>query len=82
MVRVRLRLSMDTFAASLTPSKEVGEVFEPDTSWYPNLGDAKNAYAREFRLVSVPSGMGQDYECTPMSDEESSKKHKIGRAHV
>jgi len=76
MVRVRLRLSMDTFAASLTPSKEVGEVFEPDTSWYPNLRDAKNAYASEFRLVSVPSGMGQDYECTPISDEESSKKHK------
>jgi len=76
MVRVRLRISMDNFAANLTPSKEVEEVFEPDTSWYPNLKDAKNAYAHEFRLVSVPSDMGQDYECAPISDEEGSKKHK------
>jgi hypothetical protein len=42
----------------------------------PNLVEAKNSYAREFRLVSVPPDMGQDEECIAIPDEEAGKKNK------
>jgi hypothetical protein len=76
MVRTRLRLSMENFIGSLASSKQVAEVFQPEVSWYPNLKEAKNSYAREFRLLSVSSDMGQDEECVAIPDEEASKKHK------
>ena len=75
MVRIRLRLAMENLVRNLNSSEEVGEVFQPDDSWHPNLKEAKNSYAREFRLMNVPSDLGQEEECVPIPDEEGGKKH-------
>jgi len=74
-VRVRLKIAMEKFNASAGPVKSVGEAFEADANWSPELKEAKNAYPTEFRLVSVPPDMGQEQECVSAS-EEGGKKSK------
>jgi hypothetical protein len=49
-------------------------VFEPAGQWLPELKEAKNGYASEFRLVSVPPDEGADVECVAVPDDESGKR--------
>jgi len=51
-------------------------VFEPADKWSQGLKEVKNAYASEFRLVSVPTDMAADQQCTVMGDAESSARRK------
>ena len=55
MVRLQAVMAMDKFNTTLTTVNSVGDVFEPADQWLPELKEVKNAYASEFRLVSVPS---------------------------
>jgi hypothetical protein len=75
MVRVRIRLSMESFIANVGTVKSVEEVFEPADQWSPALKQAKNAYGGEFRLVNLPPDAGQDAECVAIPDDETGKKH-------
>jgi hypothetical protein len=74
-VRVRLKIAMEKFNASVGSVKSVGEAFEPEVNWSPALKEAKNAYPTEFRLVVMPPDMGQEQECVSAS-EEGGKKSK------
>src|SRR4030095_9617874 len=76
MVRVRIKLSMENFIASLGSAKSVEEAFEPADKWFPGLKEAKNEYGGEFRLVSLPPELGQDEECITIPDDETGKKNK------
>jgi hypothetical protein len=74
MVRLQAVMAMDKFNTTLTTVNSVGDVFEPADQWLPELKEVKNAYASEFRLVSVPSDIGADEECVAVQDDESGKR--------
>jgi hypothetical protein len=77
MVRVRLGIAMDKFNESTGTVASVGDVFEADKSWSPELKEVKSAYPTEFRLVSVPPDMALDEQCVPVpSAEEAGKESK------
>jgi len=69
MVRFRTMIAMDKFNATTGTITSVGEVFEPAANWSPELKEAKNSYAAEFRLVSVPADMAEDEECAQAPDQ-------------
>ena len=76
MVRFRTEMAMKQFADSTGTVNSVGDVFEPADKWSQGLKEAKNTYASEFRLVSVPTDMAADQQCTVMGDAESSTRRK------
>jgi hypothetical protein len=73
MVRLGAVIGMNNFNTTTGIVANVGDVFEPADQWLPELKVDKNAYASEFRLVSVPPDEGADMECVALSDEESGK---------
>jgi hypothetical protein len=40
----------------------------------PELKETKNAYGREFRLISVPSDLGEEVECVAAGDNDEGKQ--------
>ena len=77
MIRLRLRMGMEKYVATIGPVTSVGEAAEAVENWKPGLKEAKNSYAKEFRLVAMPPDMGRDEECVPPSaDEEGKTKEK------
>ncbi len=74
MVRLRIEMAMDKFNTTTGTVASVGDLFEPADQWLPELKEAKNAYASEFRLVSVPSDIGADVECVAALDDEKGKR--------
>jgi hypothetical protein len=73
MVRLRTEMAMKTFSDSAGTMTSVNDVFEAADKWAPELKQAKNAYSSEFRLVKLPSDMGQDQECGSVVDDDSEK---------
>ena len=67
---------MQKFSDSTGTVNSVADVFEPADKWSQTLKPAKNAYASEFRLVSVPADMAADEECVAIPDDDSSKRSK------
>jgi hypothetical protein len=76
MVRVRLKLAMQKFNETAGKLSEVSDAVEPPQNWSPDLKDGKNAYPTEFRLVEVPSDLGQANECVPELDSDKKSKEK------
>ncbi len=76
MIRLHTMMAMQKFSDSLGTVNSVADVFEPADKWSQALKPAKNAYASEFRLVSVPADMGQDEECIAVPADDSSKRSK------
>ena len=58
MIRLRTMMAMQKFSDSIGTVNSVADVFEPADKWSQALKPAKNAYASEFLLVSVPEDMG------------------------
>lgn len=77
MVRLQALTAMQKFSDSLGTVGAVTEAFEPADPRPQSLKEAKNAYASEFRLVSVPADVAQDDECVATPDDLSkSSKEK------
>ena len=76
MVRLQALMAMQRFSDSLGTVNAVGEAFEPADKWSQSLKEAKNAYASEFRLVSVPADMVPDEECVATPADNSGKGSK------
>ena len=76
MIRLRTMMAMQEFADSTGTVNSVGDVFEPAEKWSQSLKEAKNAYASEFRLVSVPADIVPDEECIATSGDDSGKASK------
>jgi hypothetical protein len=73
MIRLQTLKAMQKFSDSLGAMNSVADVFEPAEKWAQALKPAKNAYPSEFRLVSLPTDMGQDEECIATPDDDTSK---------
>ena len=76
MIRLRTMMAMQKFSDSTGTVNSVADVFEPADKWSQALKPAKNAYASEFLLVSVPADMGPDEECVATPNDDSSKGSK------
>ena len=76
MVRLRTEMAMKTFSDGTGTVASVNDVFEAADKWTPELKDAKNAFTSEFRLVKLPSDMGQDQECGSVVDDDSEKRSR------
>ena len=76
MVRLQAMMAMQKFSDSLGTVNSVGDAFEPADKWSQSLKEAKNAYASEFRLVSVPADMVPDEECVATPGDDSGKGSK------
>jgi hypothetical protein len=78
MIRLRTMMAMQKFSDSLGAVNSVADVFEPAEKWSQALKPAKNAYPSEFRLVNLPTDMGQDEECvaTPAGDSKKKSEEK------
>jgi len=76
MLRLRVMMDMEKFTESTGAVNSVGEAFEAAQNWSTELKEAKNPYATEFRLVSVPTDMAQDEECVSAPDDASAKSSK------
>jgi hypothetical protein len=74
MIRLQTLKAMQRFGDSLGAVNSVADVFEPAEKWSQALKPVKNAYPSEFRLVSLPSDMGQDEECIAAPSDDSGKK--------
>ncbi|HEX4773198.1 MAG TPA: hypothetical protein VH351_20360 [Bryobacteraceae bacterium] len=75
-IRVRTMMAMQKFSDSTGSVNSVADVFEPADKWSQTLKPAKNAYASEFRLMSVPADMAPDEECVAKPDDDSAKPSK------
>ncbi len=73
MIRLRTMMAMQKFSDSTGTVNSVADVFEPADKWSQALKPAKNAYASEFLLVSVPADMAPDEECVATPNDDSSK---------
>ncbi len=71
MIRLRTMMAMQKFSDSTGTVNSVADVFQPADKWSQILKPAKNAYASEFLLVSVPEDMGPDEECVATSNDTS-----------
>ena len=76
MDRIRAEMAMKQFSDSIGMVNSVGDVFETADNWSQGLKEEKNAYAAEFRLVSVPMDMARDEQCVVIGDSESGKQPK------
>ena len=74
MIRLRTVMAMQRFSDGVGKANSVADVFGPADKWSPALIDAKNAYASEFLLVSVPPDMEPDEKCVaPLSDDPGNR---------
>ena len=76
MIRLPHMMAMQKFSDSTGTVNSVADVFEPADKWSQALKPAKNAYASEFRLVSVPADMAPDEECVATPNDDSGKPSK------
>ena len=76
MIRLRTMMAMQKFSDSIGAVNSVADVFEPADKWSQALKPAKNAYASEFRLVSLPEDMGPDEECVATLGDDSGNRSK------
>jgi len=76
VARLQAMIAMQKFSDSLGTVNTVGDAFEAADKWSQSLKEAKNAYASEFRLVSVPADMVPDEECVATPGEDSSRDSK------
>ena len=76
MVRLQALMAMQKFSDSLGTVNSVTDAFGPAGQWAQALKEAKNAYASEFRLVSVPADMVPDEECVATPADSSGKGSK------
>ena len=76
MIRLRTLMLMQNFSDSIGAANSVADVFEPAGKWSPALKEAKNAYASEFLLVSVPTDMVPDERCAPTLSEGLGNRSK------
>jgi len=76
MVRVRIRMAMEKYIADRGAVDSVGDAFEAAQNWQVELKEAKNSYAAEFRLVVVPTDVGDDMECAAPQPDAGAKKSK------
>ena len=76
MIRLRTLMVMQNFSDSVGTANSVADVFEPAGKWSQALKDAKNAYASEFLLVSVPADMEPDERCAPALSDDSGNRSK------
>jgi hypothetical protein len=76
MIRLHTMMAMEKFSDSLGAVNSVADVFEPADKWSQASKPTKNAYSSEFRLVSMPTDMGEDEECVAVPPDESSKQSK------
>ena len=76
MVRLNAVMAMNKFSKTTGTVASVGDVFGPSNQWLPELKEANNEYASEFRLVNVPPDVGADVECGSVPDDESGKNSK------
>ena len=72
MIRLRTMMAMQKFSDSIGTVNSVADVFEPADKW-SQLKPAKNAYASEFLLVSVPGDMAPDEECVAAPNGDTGK---------
>ncbi len=75
MIRLRTMMAMQKFSDSIGTVNSVADVFGPADKW-SQLKPAKNGYASEFLLVSVPSDMAPDEECVAAPNTDTSKGSK------
>jgi hypothetical protein len=73
MVKLRVEMAMKKFNTTTGTVNSVADVFEAADQWSQGLKEAKNAFASEFRLVSVPSDMAADEKCVTVPEDESGK---------
>ena len=73
MLRLRTAMAMKEFSDKVGAVNFVKDVFEAASTWSQQLKDVKNAYASEFRLVSVPVDMVPDEECIAATQGEAAK---------
>jgi hypothetical protein len=76
MVRIRAVMAMENLNATAGTIASVGEMFEADATWAPELKKGENAYPKEFRLVSVPPDVAEDEECVQVSEQTPGKESK------
>ena len=76
MIRLGVLMAMSKFTTTTATVGSVGDVFEPADQWLQELKEAKNAFASEFRLVSVPSDIGADVECVAVLSDQTGKRPK------
>ena len=76
MVRLRTEMAMKQFSDITGVVNSVGDVFEAANEWSQGLKEEKNAYAAEFRLVSVPMDVAWDEQCDAIGDGKSGKQPK------
>jgi hypothetical protein len=77
MVLLRTEIAMKNYAERVGNASSVSDVFEADQSWSPSLKEGKNAFATEFRLVSVPADMAKDEECVSNDATQARSKEKF-----
>jgi hypothetical protein len=73
MIRLGVLNAMNQFNDATAAAGSVEDVFEPADQWLPELKETKNAYGREFRLISVPFDLGEDVECVAAVDDGEGK---------
>lgn len=76
MIRLRTLMLMQNFSDSVGAANSVADVFEPAGKWSQALKEAKNAYASEFLLVTVPPDMEPDERCAPTLSEDLGDRSK------
>ena len=76
MLRLAVVSAMNKFNATTATVGSVGDVFVAADQWLPQLKEAKNAYASEFRLVSVPPDIGADVECVAIPEDQAGKQQE------
>jgi hypothetical protein len=74
MVRLRTEIAMKKFSDTVEKVNAVEDVFEAADAGSQDLQEAKNSYASEFRLLSVPADIAEDEQCVAAFDDESDKK--------
>ena len=74
MIRLRTLMAMQKFSDSIGTANSVADVFDPADKSSQTLKEAKNAYASEFLLVSVPPDMEPDEKCVaPLSEDPGNR---------
>jgi hypothetical protein len=74
MIRLSVVTAMNQFNEATGAVGSVRDVFAPADQWLPELKETKNAYGSEFRLISVPSDVGEDVECAAAVDNGEGKQ--------
>ncbi len=74
MIRMHTMMAMQRFSDNLGAVNSVADVFEPADKWSQASKPAKNAYPSEFRLVSLPTDMGEDEECVAVRADDVEQK--------